>query len=247
MENTRLENQLRKELTVFASHCDSTSRLSVPGAFDLCMDLAGEHAEALGNGIGSMMERGLFWVAVKTKLRFFRRPALLERVTAVTWPEPPGRMRGNRDYVLSAGGETLMAGKTEWTILDTANGGLRSPREGIYGPGMVFCAETCCPEPFHRFRDGFDAPPFAAYTVRSTDIDMGGHMNNVAYVRMLCGLFSVAEWNAMDPKEVEVHYRAQAHEGDTLLLQKRAAEDGAIELRAAPEDGATVLLARICI
>ena len=32
-------------------------------------------------------------VAVKTKLRFYRRPALGERCTVATWPEQPGRMR----------------------------------------------------------------------------------------------------------------------------------------------------------
>lgn len=245
MENRRLENKLITELTILASQCDSTARLGIPQTFALCMDLAGEHADALGNGVRAMMDRGLFWVAVKTKLRFFRRPGLTESVTASTWPEPPGRMRGNRDYLLAAGGETLVAGKTEWTILDIRDGGLRSPREGIYDPALEFCAEECCPASYHRFLGAFDAPPFAEYIVRSTDIDMGGHMNNAQYVRMLAGLFSAAEWNAMDPKEVEVHYRAQCYEGSTLLLQRRTAEDGALELRAAPEGGATVLLARI--
>ena len=240
-----MENRLAKELTIVSSRCDSTARLSVPGAFDLCIDLAGEHAEALGNGIGSMMERGLFWVAVKTKLRFVRRPRIMERVTLETWPEPPGRMKQNRSYRMTAEGETLLTGKTEWTVLDTGAGGLHSPRDGIYAPALEFCAEQSCPAPFHRFRDDFADAPFARYTVRSTDIDMGKHMNNVAYVRMLAGLFPTEEWNAMDPREAELHYRSQCHEGDELLLQKRTAPDGALEIRAALADGTTILLARI--
>lgn len=240
-----MESKLTKELTVQASQCDSTSRLGVPQTFQLCMDLAGEHAEALGNGITSMLQRGLFWVAVKTKLRLLRRPALLDNVTASTWPEPPGRMREDRDYLVTAGGETLVAGKTEWTILDRNSGGLHSPREGIYPDGLDFCAEQCCPEPYHRFRGEFTDAPFAEYTVCSTDIDMGGHMNNAAYVRMIAGLFPVTEWNAMDVKELEVHYRASCYEGDTLLLCRRRAEDGALELRAALPNETVIMLARI--
>ena len=238
-----LDAKLTKQLTVTASQCDSGMRLGIPQTFELCMDLAGEHAEALGNGIVSMMDRGLFWVAVKTKLRFFRRPALLETVTAETWPEAPGRMRGNRDYVLSAGDEVLIAGKTEWTILNTAGGGLVSPREGIYDPALEFHIGECCPGPFHRFTEQEGWEPFADYTVRSTDIDMGGHMNNAAYVRMLAGLFSTAERKAREVREAEVHYRAPCYEGDTLRIERRHTAD-ALEMRAMSGDQ-TILLARM--
>ncbi|MBR1659529.1 MAG: hypothetical protein IJ705_04360 [Oscillospiraceae bacterium] len=233
---------LKKELTITASQCDHTMRLGVPQSFELCMDLAGEHAEALGNGIVSMMERGLFWVAVKTRLRLFRRPGILETVQAETWPEAPGRLRGDRDYVLRSGGETLLAAKTEWTILNTESGGLWSPREGIYAPEMKFCAERCCPEPYHRFTEQEGWAPFADYTVRSTDIDMGGHMNNAAYVRMLAGLFSTQERSARELREAEVHYRASCYEGETLRIERRDV-GGALEMRASVEER-LVLLAR---
>ena len=239
-----MNGNLTKELNVLVSHCDSTSRLGIPQTFALCMDLAQEHAEQLGNGVPEMIRRGLFWVAVKTKLRFYRRPSMAERITAATWPEPPGRMRGDRDYLLTAKGETLIEGKTEWSILDTKNGGLHSPREHIYDEALVFCTDQCCPEPYRRFHGEFPDPPFSTYTVRPTDIDMGGHMNNTAYVRMLADLFPVAQWNELDPREIEVHYRAACYEGDTLLLQKRNLE-GKLELRAGLEDGTTILLARI--
>ena len=231
-----------RETTVVLSRCDNGLRLGIPQTFQLCMDLAGAHAEELGNGVPAMLDRGLFWVAVKTRLRFFRRPGLLERVVARTWPEPPGRMRQDRDYLVTAGEEVLIAGKTEWTILDTKKGGLHPPGEDIYPAGMEFCREKALPEPFHRFLTPFPEKPFARYTVRSTDIDAGGHMNNAQYARMVADLFSVEEWTALDPAALELHYRAPCYEGDTLLLRRHESGDG-LELQAALEDGKVILLA----
>ena len=237
-----MESICTKEFTVVLSQCDFSARLGVAQTVDLVMDLAGEHAEALGNGVPGMRERGLFWVAVKTKLRFYRRPVLGERCTVSTWPEQPGRMRCNRDYLLRAGDEVLAAGKTEWTILDGNTGGLHPMRDGVYAPDQVFSPERALDEPFHRFLGEFPDPPFAEYRVKSTDVDLVGHMNNVAYVRMLAGLWSVREREAMALRELELHYRTDCHEGDTLLLRRRAAEDG-MELRAETPDGTVILLA----
>lgn len=227
-----MQSVLKKDWTILASDCDAGGKLGVVQTFDIFMDLAAEHAETLDNGIHAMMARGLYWTAVKTRSRFLRRPELMERIEISTWPEAPGRLRNDRHYLFTQGDEVLVTGKTEWTVVDFKNGGLHSPRELIYPEALEFSAERADGDPFHRFRDGAPWEAFGEYTVRSTDIDLGGHMNNVAYVRMLAGRFTVAEWAALPLREAEMHYRASCYEGDVLALQKRTAEDGATELRA---------------
>lgn len=239
-----MQSVLKKDYTVLASDCDGSGRLGVPQAFDIFMDIASENAEALDNGIPAMMARGLYWTAVRTRARFYRRPELMERITVSTWPEAPGRLRNNRQYLFTKGDEVLVTGKTEWTIVDFKNGGLYSPRELIYHEAVEFSAERADADPFHRFTDGMPWEALGDYTVRSTDIDLGGHMNNVAYVRMIAGLFRAQEWNALPLREVETHYRASCYEGDALTLQQRTAEDGAMELRAL-SGGEQVFLARL--
>ena len=227
-----MQSVLKKDYLILASDCGADGKLGVVQTFDIFMDLAAESAEALDNGIHAMMARGLYWTAVKTRARFYRRPELMERVTVSTWPEAPGRLRNDRHYLFTKGDEVLVTGKTEWTIVDLKNGGLHSPRKLIYPEALEFSEEQADGDSFHRFTDGAPWEGFGAYTVRSTDIDLGGHMNNVAYVRMLAGMFTVAEWDALSLREAEVHYRASCYEGNVLALQKRTAEDGAIELRA---------------
>lgn len=239
-----MECRMTKEMMILPGCCDSSARLGVADTFGLFMDLAAEHAVAIGNGPVDMQKRGLFWLTVKTRIRFFRRPGITEVVTASTWPESVGKKRGNRSYTLSKNGELLVAGKSEWAILELDGGGLHDVMD-VYAPDTVFPDESAVPGLFTRVHDNFTDEPFARYTVHSTDIDLGGHMNNAAYPRALASLFPVAKQRDLNIREAEIHFRTPCYEGDTLAFQKRRAEDGALEIRAALPSGKTALLIRL--
>ena len=238
-----MENRYRKEIVILPSVCDSAALLGIPDTFALFMDIASEHAAALGCGIRELEERGLFWLTVRTRVRFFRRPGMMDRATLSTWPEAPGRLRAERDYLLEQNGEVLAAGKTEWGVLDQASGKLISPRE-VYPPELTFFPEAVWAEPFTRLPEE-PLEEYARYAVRSVDMDLGGHMNNVAYLRSLAGTFPDPEWQGMRIRELEIADRTSCHEGDTLIWQRRTLPDGAMILRAALEDGKTAVQARL--
>lgn len=232
-----------RELTILPSMCDAEGLLGVYNAFALFQDIATEHAEALHIGMTDLMPRGLFWLTVRTKLRFHRRPGMNEGAEAVTWPETPERSRCNRDYLLRKGDEVLIEGKTEWMVMNLKTGRLY-PADGLFPEGMEVDENRVLPGPYMRLDEAFeDGEDMGAYTVRSIDIDLGGHMNNAAYVRAIAGAFTSAEWKAMDIREMEVSFRAPCFEGETLRLQRRKI-DGAVELKLS-RDGKTIALFRI--
>ena len=232
-----------RELTVLPSMCDGEGLLGVPNAFALFMDIATEHAEALHIGMNDLMPRGLFWLTVRTKLRFYRRPRLTERVVAATWPETPERSRCNRDYLLTAGEETLVEGRTEWMIMNLRTNRLH-PADGIFPEGLTLDHARVLPGPYMHMDEAFDgAEEMGTYIVRSTDIDLGGHMNNAAYVRAIAGAFSSKDWQAMNIREMEVAFRSPCFEGETLEIQRRTTDAGT-DVRLS-RDGKTIVLARI--
>ena len=104
--------------------------------------------------------------------------------------------------------------------------------------------ESVWDEPFSRFREDFPAEePWASYTVRSTDIDLGGHMNNAAYPRALFGCFTMAERRATDLKCVDLVFRSPCYEGDRLDFRKKE-HDGVLDVCASRGES-TVFLARL--
>ena len=241
-----MERKHTRELRIPLSLCGADARLSLWGAFSLCMDLAAEHAQDIGVGMADMQKKDLFWLTVRTRLHFFRRPALMERVTASTWPEKPGAARCNRDYELTAAGETLLQGKTEWTVMNTASGRIQ-PAKGIYPAELTALLgdETVWTEPFARISEDFSAGErVGEYVVRSTDVDLGGHMNNAAYPRALFSLFGGEELAARDYSDVELNFRSPSFEGEVLTVLSRSGE-AAADLGMFGPDGKAVLLARL--
>ena len=232
-----------RALTILPSMCDAEGRLGVPNAFALFMDIATEHAEELGIGMNSLTPRGLFWLTVRTKLRFHRRPGMTERVEAVTWPETPERSRCNRDYLLRKGDEVLIEGKTEWMVMNLRTGRLH-PADSLFPEGLAIADARALPGPFMRMDENFDgAVELPPYTVRSTDIDLGGHMNNAAYLRALLGCFSAAEVKELDIRQIDMVFRAPCYEGDELELRRCPTEAG-LDL-AFLREGKPAFLARL--
>ncbi|MBQ4382787.1 MAG: hypothetical protein II794_08640 [Oscillospiraceae bacterium] len=235
-----------KPAVIEACNADFSGRLGLADAFAIFMNLAGEHAEKLGVGIEKMISRDMFWLTVRTRVRFRRRPRLLEPVTLTTWPEKPGHARCNRDYLITSGEELLVEGKTEWSVLRPSDKSIVMANT-VFPPELSFDRPPILPEPFMRLdRDFSGAAPFGTYTVKSTDIDVGGHMNNTRYAYMVVSAFSTGELGSMEVREMEISFRHPAYEGQTLTLRRRDRQ-GAIELEAADSEGTTVMYARLLL
>lgn len=233
---------------VLPSSCDFQGKLGVDHAFRIFMDIASRHAEALGVGMVPMLRRGLFWLTVRTKVKFLRRPGMLEEVAVSTRPiaPEPGAMRCLREYRVERDGAPLILGRTEWAVMDVA-AGKPVPIEGVFPGNLDFAKAPDYDEPFLRVTGSLaNADVLGEYTVRSTDIDIGGHMNNVAYVRALLGLIPTAEQKAREPAEAEVVFLSPCFEGETLTFRTRM-KDGAREVAAFRPEGKLALLARLAM
>lgn len=221
-----MNSVLKKDLTVYTSHCDSSAKMGIPNAFSIFMDLATEHANELGVGSEVLTPKGLLWVASKTKAIFYNRPAMMQKTEISTWPEKPERIRFNRNYAIKSGDELLISGKTEWAIIDKQSGRPQKS-DGIYPSKLDFCEDKLIVEPFSKIDTNFEGCQLlCCYKVKSTDIDLYGHMNNVAYVRAIMEMFSSKELEEMNIKSFEINYRIPCFEGEALNVYKRDTDNG---------------------
>lgn len=219
--------RFEKKYVVGPSDCDYTSRMSMPAAFDIFMDIASEHAESLGIGAGFMMETGMFWLTARTRVHFYSAPSVMKEVLISTWPHRPRGAQTIRDYrMASASGRVLAEGKTQWAVLNTRTGSLVKV-EDVFPKDLDLVEEAVLEQPFGRIsEDTSDCEEFASYKVRSIDIDLGKHMNNVAYVRALFGAFSSEELIRLGINDCEVCYKRPCYEGDILKFYRRRIENG---------------------
>ena len=239
-----MNNILNKTIKIPLSQCDNTSKLNITGIFNTIMDLATEHGDQLGLGMKPLADKGLFWVATKTKLKIHRRPLMLTDVEASTWPEKPNRIRCNRYYALKDNDGMLIEGKTEWVMLEICSG-KPSKIDGAYPVDMEHCTDVVCDTPFPKLGTNFDdCEKLGEYTVCSTDIDVSQHMNNVAYIRAVLGCFSCKALEEMNISEIDVAYRVQCFEGEKLTFLIKC-DEMYREIGVIKEDGSTACVVRL--
>ncbi len=238
-----MQQIFERELLIPPSACDFDGRLSYAGAFRVFMDIATEHAERLGVGLSAMRARKRFWLTVKTRIVFHDRPRISEAATLLTWPEKPGPLRFNRSYELRRGDALLVAGRTEWAVLNTETGAL-APSADVLPEGLSYERGSALDTGYARVPDRFgELEPFAAYRVNASDIDVGGHMNNAAYPRALFAAFTSEEIRGLNARSVDLIFRAPCFEGDALAFYRKERDNG-LDLRIA-RGADTVLLGRI--
>lgn len=237
-----MKNRLDTALIINASHCDHSGRLSIPACAELFLDAASLHAEQIDVGTRKMMEQNLFWIASRIKVELLERPEMMTEAVLSTWPMPPERVRCDREYSISAGSELIARGKTEWAVLNMKTKRIVPPAS-VFPEGICYTEPDIFPEPFRRFGRDFDgATVLGTHRIVSTDLDLGGHMNHVAYIRALFACFASKELDERSFHFLEAQYAAQSYEGETITFLSKE-EDGTILTEALNEDGKIVFFA----
>lgn len=232
------------EMRTRPSMCDENSLMSIPAILDMFQDTAGLHADSVGMGAFELEERGLFWIVSKIRLRISRRPQVEDLLEAVTWIQPAEKVSCERDWAISKDGEQLAYVRSIWAALRRDN--FRPGRLADFYPDADFSIAPPDDIPFTRMGKNFDgAEPIGEYRIRSVDIDRGGHMNNVNYVRALLGCFTCAQLAEMDIKELDMQFLLQCYEGETIRFVKRPSEDGIMEVGALNGEGKVCFMAAV--
>ena len=234
----------KEKVRILPSMCDSKSRLSIPAAFDLFQNMATLHADHFDIGPEGMNRRNYFWIISKTAMHFYRMPVMMDDVTAKTWIQPADRAKCERDFALLSGDDPLLVCRSIWAVMSHDTGRL-VPMAGLY-PDYLEFNEPAPEIEFSKIKKDFDGDEkIGEYTIRSIDMDLGGHMNNVNYVRAMLGCFTCAEIEEMDIKEIDMQFQLQCYEGETITFLKRDSDTAKMEIGAINGEGKTAFMAAI--
>lgn len=221
-------NQYSKNFKVLSSYCDSVNRLSPFMMQTLFEELADVNAMQLGIDMTSLKERdNALWVVRRIKFEFKNIVRDHEDVILKTWPSGPEMLKCFRSYqILKNDTEPAVNAVAEWVILDAETRRLRKT-DSIHYPDIQFITEKAVEPTFKRLKDDFSEEDFVyERVVRACDIDILHHTNNTKYCMMVLDSFSVKELEAMNIKELEIHYEAESLEGDVLRIYRKKVDDG---------------------
>jgi len=219
-----------QEFTLSDAAVDRFGRLKPSTLLLYVQEVAGIHGAALGADYDTLAQKNLFWAILRTKVQVTRLPQRGETIRLETWPMPTTRVAYPRSVVAyDEGGQEIFRAISLWVLMDTRTRAMVLPgKSGITVSGNVRGNELAAP--------GSILPKVyentCRRTVRFTDLDRNGHMNNTRYFDWIYDLLP-SEFHANHTvRELTICYLAEAREGQSLDMNWEIGEDSVFHVES---------------
>lgn len=181
-----MNDQLTLDTIVAYGDVDRDEMLLLPGIFKLLQEAAIKHADQFDAGTRARV-RGESWVLNRMAAAIRRYPRYEEPVRVVTWSSAVRAFKGYRDFRVYCGDELVASASSLWLYVNLRTRSLiRVPEDVARAfpsrPGEVFMAEL---EKLKLIPPGDGSLPVCRSSVRYSDVDGNGHVNNTAYLDLL--------------------------------------------------------------
>lgn len=206
----------QKHYEISATAVDRFGRLKPGHLLSFVQDAAGDHSKLLGTGRDALDEKHLFWAVIRHRVQISRLPNSGEKITLETWPMPTTRTAYPRASIaFDREGKELFRCVSLWVLMDQNTRAMVLPgKSGIALEGLVRGNELAIP--------GSLMPKTMEYqmrrTVRFTDLDINGHMNNCRYLDWVTDLLPSSFHKEHSMREFSVSYLSEVTEGTEVTL-----------------------------
>jgi medium-chain acyl-[acyl-carrier-protein] hydrolase len=202
-----------------------------------------------GSGLAwsGLAEMNIAWVLREQAMCVMRYPVLGEVLRIATWPTRAERILCHRDYrICDEGGRLIARGTSAWLGLDLAT---RHPRKADFFfhlaaelmPGPVF------EQPLPPLQPPQDDCRSDIRTVRASDMDALGHMNNLRYLDWIAdhlALFGMSTPACC----VRIRHVREVRDGDRVEVRHAMTADNEVLLQMRHLDqGKEICLARVVL
>jgi acyl-ACP thioesterase len=179
--------ELTLNTTVAYWDVDRDNLLGLPAVFKFLQEAAIRHADQFDAGTRAMATRGESWVLNRMAAAIHRYPRYEEQIRILTWSSGIRAFKGYRDFRVYCGEELVISASSLWLYVNMLTKSLIRVPEDV--------ASTFPSRPGEEFRPEWEklrlAPPAGGsapacrVSVRYSDFDGNGHVNNTAYFDIL--------------------------------------------------------------
>lgn len=224
-----------QNFTIDDQFSDCFGRMKPSAMLYLAQEMGGRHSELMQVDYDTLSARDLFWAVIRHRVQITRIPKRGENIRVETWPLPTTRSAFPRSVVAyDENGSEVFRCMTLWVLMERSTRRMITP-----GKSGIILAGT------HRDRElpppaGLIPRPLGTQvsrTVRFTDLDRNGHMNNTRCMDWIADLLPGRFHEHHAVSDFTVCYLAEATEGQELRLNWDIAPDGTLQADATTGSG----------
>ncbi len=233
-------DRYKRQFRILHHEAGPEGELRLAPLFDLFQDAAAEHASILGCGMDFLRRKGLIWVLSRISLEVIRMPKIGETVTVETYPSGVERLFALRQFtVTDADGNVLVRASSCWLLLSIP--GFR-PRRIEENLEMPLPRNEDLPRHFAVPDRPVPLPEKVVelvHTVRASQIDVNGHLNNAFFAAFVHDLAAELTGVNHPPRSLQLYFQHAGMIGDRILC-RGGMEKGEYRMEGCSPDGRTV-------
>lgn len=166
------------------------------------------------------------WIISRIRFEIDRFPENCEDITVETWPLEASRLRFERCFELHDSKGIAVNAISDWVVIDADTSAPRRA-SSIPMPFESYLTKRCVTNKYSMVSADVTADDICyVKTIRVSDLDLNGHVNNISYIKMAVDCFKTDELEKLCMKSFEMYYKEQCFEGENVTLYRKAVEDG---------------------
>ncbi len=231
-----MSDQFTLTAAVPFANVDREQVLLLRGVFELLQEAAIKHADQFAAGTQAIATRGETWVLNRMAAKIARYPRYEEPLRVITWSSGIRAFKGYRDFRVYCGDEIIVAASTLWLYLNLATKSLCRVPPGIAATFPSRDDAVFCPG-LEKLAWTPPAPGAAGteISVRYSDVDGNGHVNNTAYLDYLQTAL-VRGGFAPRPRRLEIQFLREIPPDADRVTVRLAADAAGIAFGLAGRD-----------
>lgn len=162
-----------------------------------------------------------------------------EEIEVFTWPCPSVRATFLRNYLVRKNGEKAAMISSQWTLVNSETRKIMKVEDVDFSNYTM--DEYVDVMPGSKFKisreDAEVLETVGQKTVRLSDVDYNGHMNNTNYVDMLCDYIPELSAGTHRVTAMRIHFSKEAPLGETIDIKRLIKPDGKYIFRSFRSDG----------
>ena len=220
-----MDNSIMTEkYPVRARDADALGRLKIASAQLIMQEISEDHCRILGYSRDRLVEQDVVWLLSRSRVEFESTPVMHDDMSVTTWPLRSARSIYPRCYIFSVGGKVIGKAITQWLLVNLKT------RAMVDGEKLgIILPETNLPQVLKspaRLRPEGDPSEVFTRTVRYSDLDLNGHMNNARYAEWLLDAVDAKLLLTHEIRALQLNYLHEVLPGNTVTLSRYDTPDG---------------------
>ena len=210
----------KKTYQITTNMFDRNDTIKMSTLLDIAQEIAGQHAEELGCGFQTMIDKNLIWVIIRNYVEVYKKPKNFFEIDVVTYPLKPRFVEFNRETEFYQKGELFAVCRSTWMVINIKDYSVEAPTDlfSEYQDQLGYFKRRIKKLPV---LDKSELSKVKDVEVVYSMLDHNGHMNNTHYVDFYLDVFKPVH----PIKTMQIEYLKQSFLDDKLTLYKVIKDD----------------------